>query len=243
MAERWLPIRGYTGYYEVSDQGRICRIRPAQGTKPGHILSPGQMRTGYRVVALSRSPSDHKMFRVCRLVAKAFHGPPPTGRHQVNHKNGIKNDDRAVNLEWMTPQENTRHRFEVLGGCGHQGELHPNAKLNRREVAIIKAMRLAGASCGCIAGQFGISLPGIKQIVSGRTWGFVDAASSIPAAYRVFVGKSPIGEAHHQAKLTVKKVQDIRSSPLTGVELARKYGVTPTLITNVRKRRIWKQVP
>lgn len=46
-----------------------------------------------------------------RLVALAFIGKPPTSKHQVNHKNGVRSDNRPENLEWVTSRENTLHGF------------------------------------------------------------------------------------------------------------------------------------
>lgn len=57
--------------------------------------------------------------RVCRkahrLVALAFLGNPPTSKHQVNHKNGRRGDNRPDNLEWLTHQENVIHGFRKNG--------------------------------------------------------------------------------------------------------------------------------
>ena len=93
--ENWKPIEGYEGYYEVSDLGNIRRIMPAIGTKAGRVLKPSKIpNRGYSVVFLSKNPKDRKAFRVCRLVAKAFIGKPPSFLHETNHKNGITFDDR-----------------------------------------------------------------------------------------------------------------------------------------------------
>lgn len=55
-------------------------------------------------------------------------------------------------------------------------------------------------------------------------------------------GTALLGERHHQAKLTECDVRAIRASSLMGIELARKYGVTPSAITAIRKRRTWAHI-
>lgn len=50
-----------------------------------------------------------------KLVALAFLGEKPIPKHQVNHKNGVRADNRPENLEWVTSRENTIHGFKRGG--------------------------------------------------------------------------------------------------------------------------------
>lgn len=240
--EIWTPIDGYEGFYEVSNLGRIRRISDAIGTFNGRVLSLKVKDGIYRVCCLYRSPSDHKSFRVCRIVAKSFHGEPPSKNSQVNHKNGIKNDDRAENLEWVTPSENVRHRFDVLGIDNPKGENHKNATFTDYQVSIMKALRIAGASNGSIARQFNAKLQAVKAITSNRNWSHVKPIDVIPDGYSVCELPKLKGSNHHQAKITEEDVRYIRSSSDSGANMARKYGITQTAVCNIRKMKTWRHV-
>lgn len=80
-------------------------IRGCRLGKPKNILKVHFDSEGYGYITLSKF-SQTGNFRRCRIVATAFHGPPPFGRGEVDHLNNDPSDDRADNLEWVSREEN-----------------------------------------------------------------------------------------------------------------------------------------
>lgn len=114
MREEWRPIAGYEGLYEVSNLGSVRsldRIVKSKGNGVAKIKGKRLKqiaRTGdYLDVSLSKS-GTHKIIRVHRLVAYAF-CEKPIGCDQVNHKNEVRTDNRACNLEWCTSRYNNNY--------------------------------------------------------------------------------------------------------------------------------------
>src|SRR5574343_443937 len=100
MSEVWRVCASFPNY-EVSDLGRVRRCTPGVNTHVGRIIVGYHDFNGYRCVLLQRE-AGRSTQKVHRLVVEAFVGPIPDGM-QVNHKNGIKDDNRACNLEIATP--------------------------------------------------------------------------------------------------------------------------------------------
>lgn len=106
-AEIWLPVKGYEGRYEVSDQGRVRSLRYLGHVGKVQILKPGNTHGGYLQVPLCRD-SQRKMLRVHRLVAEAFcPNPCPEKFNQVNHIDENKLNNAAQNLEWCDVKYNS----------------------------------------------------------------------------------------------------------------------------------------
>ena len=117
MEEIWKDIEGYEGYYQVSNLGNVKSLsRYKQGVKGTYIskdiiLKPFKNKGGYCLVKLCNN-SIEKSFQVHRLVAIAFL-ENNENKEQVNHKNGIKEDNTLINLEWNTRSENTSHAINT----------------------------------------------------------------------------------------------------------------------------------
>lgn len=117
--EVWKDIPKYNNYM-VSNIGRVkSKDRFVVFTRSGisgkqyhksKILSSSTVKHGYNVVRLSQD-GNMNSFSVHRLVANAFI-PNKDKKLEVNHKNGIKDDNRVENLEWNTKSENTLHAYK-----------------------------------------------------------------------------------------------------------------------------------
>ena len=104
--ERWHKCEVPYTRYEVSNQGRV------RNAHTGLVLRLRKCRSGYFDVLLNYKGQE-KRFYVHSLVATAFVEGWREGL-EVNHKNGVKTDNRAENLEWVTSSENHQHAHDVL---------------------------------------------------------------------------------------------------------------------------------
>lgn len=108
--ERWLPVVGWEGWYQVSDHGHPRSIDRTVQTSAGprryrgRPLRVGTNQNGYRFVVLSR-PGETVTAQVHTLVLTAFVGPRPTGMQGCHGPTG-QGDNHLGNLRWDTPSEN-----------------------------------------------------------------------------------------------------------------------------------------
>lgn len=128
--EEWKDIEGFEGVYQVSSFGRVKSLRRRVSGRSNKTIILRQhlnKNTGYLGVAISKE-SKLKTFDVHRAVAK-YYLPNPNNLPEVNHKKGIKTDNRSIMLEWSTSSDNAKHKF-ALGlqtppWKGKTGKDHP----------------------------------------------------------------------------------------------------------------------
>ncbi len=110
MSETWKTIGDWP--YAISDKGRVMRLTKVHGTRPGKILKPLYLKDGYVSVYFSDGARIRKRKPIHRLVLETFLSPCPPGK-QANHINGIRDDNRLSNLEWVSPSENQIHAYKL----------------------------------------------------------------------------------------------------------------------------------
>ena len=116
--EIWKPVKGYEGFYEASNLGRI------RSSKSKRILSQHMINSGYLSARLRNGKRT-----VHALVALAFLGDRPQGL-VVDHIDHCKTNNRADNLRYITYSENIYRSVRC--------DLNPNKSSRSRGVYLNK---------------------------------------------------------------------------------------------------------
>lgn len=175
-AEEWRFVVGYEGFYEISNKGNL-RALERKGIYQGRWNSKSKMTfrardmkicstpTGYQYAAIKRPNEKSVKHLIHRLVMQAFIGSPSADRFQVNHKNGIKADNRLENLEYCSASENLLHLTHVLkrkiGGAGGR------SKLTKEQAISILSDNRALKEIGA---DYGITLQAVWLLKNKKNW-------------------------------------------------------------------------
>lgn len=116
---KWLPVKNYEGYYEVSESGEVRSVdRVLPVTKQSDRLFKGKVlyqttnvQVGYKQVSLWKDNKGASLY-VHRLVAEAFI-PNLQNKPEVNHIDGNRQNNHISNLEWVTSAENSLHASKI----------------------------------------------------------------------------------------------------------------------------------
>lgn len=166
MIEEWRPVQGWP--YEVSNLGRVRRSGRSHLKTQGRVMKNVSRPDGYKLVRF-RDRGRSLYPRVNRLVAIAFHGPPPAGRNDCRHLDGRPANNRADNLAWGSRAENMADakRHGTLRPFVGIGEKNPRAVLTESKV---RKIRRSSKRHSELAKMFGVTATTISHIRIRRLW-------------------------------------------------------------------------
>lgn len=163
----WRPSPVFPNHYLVSSDGDVYSIASKK------VLKPATDKYGYLYYTLCVN-GERRCVKAHRLIATAFI-PNPYGKPTVNHKNGIKTDNRIGNLEWATNKEQTNdpltlaHMKTVWGNTDYQamgmkrnyGRLPVTVETESGELFHFPSLRSA-------AQTFGFNYGHLSETINGK---------------------------------------------------------------------------
>lgn len=183
MKEIWKDIKDYEGLYQVSNFGRVKSLPRNTNNQynKGLFMKP-RNSFGYLKIQL-RKDKKYKWFFVHRLVAMMFLNNY-NEKLQVNHKNGIKDDNNIKNLEMVTASENQLHSYRILKNIpsmkNHFGKNHISAvKIKQYDKnnnfiktwdSIIEASKELNINASCICNN----CKNRRKSAGGYIWKYAD---------------------------------------------------------------------
>lgn len=181
------------GVLEIDAQGRVWKVKKWRGSAWGHpsvLVDCEAYRAeqqpipkGYLQIQLQHRGGRHvgpKIASAHRIVWRHFKGPIPKDM-AINHKNGVKYDNRPENLELLTHSENVLHSLYVLGNRSKMrygihrmfGNVNPTAKLTPAKVRNIR-MHNKRSDTMRLAKKYGVSASTIRNVRKNLTWTHVE---------------------------------------------------------------------
>lgn len=250
MRQIWRSVQAYPDF-EVSSEG-VVRRKTAHHRTP-HALPAGSivpqweirrpykrkngttLRKRYLCVSLSRRVDGRlraENVLVSRLVCEAFHGAPPSKRHQAAHCNGQSLDNRSDNLRWATPEANQADRNEH--GTDIRGSKHHAAKLRESDVVSIIGELAAGKSDPEVATQFGLATVTVLGIRRGNSWRHVPRPDGFEATF------------NRSAAITREQAEtiiDMLNRGQTHAEITEATGISASPIKRVKAGQLFPDLP
>lgn len=171
MKEIWKDIKGYEGFYQISNLGNVRSLqrKAPSGKSVKQIIRKQSIdKNGYCVVGLNKNKTQ-KTYKVHRLVAIAFIDNPKN-LPEVNHKDEDKTNNNVSNLEWCDAKYNLTYgsRKDMFVGTKNN-----NCKLSEQDVKDIRRLykkRDPKFNSLALGKKYGISHTHILNIIKNKSW-------------------------------------------------------------------------
>lgn len=233
--ERQIFLNGEPTNYTVSNYGDVYTIDKCTGEKKNRKLRKD--KDGYYTVGLYHN-KKYRECRVSRLVANAFVKVPlhlrflyDTESLQVNHKNGVHDDNYYKNLEWTTAKGNIKHAWKHGLVTAKYGDNSPNSKYTNDQIhEVCQLLEYGKVSYKEISEMTDVSYTVVKQIKNRIIWTSISDQYDINKEHRKKRG----------APLTKKKIKRIckyiRKSK-SDKWISEKMSVSTSSVSNIRRRK------
>jgi hypothetical protein len=210
-------IDGTDGKYKITSDGKVISLWNRKGSKE-YVRKPIK-NLGYNIITI-RINGIRLRKKIARLVAHAFI-PNPLGLPQVNHINGIRDDNRIENLEWVTNQQNIIHARNngLLSIC----------KIDMKIADNIRDLYNSGKSLNELRDLYNLSKQNLSFIVRNETW--------INPNYSYKYNNTGI------EKINYKIAEEIRGlyklGGLSHNDISNRYGISRRSVGNIINKKYW----
>lgn len=221
MEKIWKELPESNGTVFVSNDGAIKTERVFTKLARSKVLKQSIDKKGYCRVGVWID-GKIKTLKAHRVVATTFI-PNPENKPQINHKNGIKTDNRVENLEWCTNKENSHHavKMGLFKPSLVRGEQHGHTKTTNEQILEIVKKVKSGAMLKDVANEYGLSRTTLTDIIKGKVWSHITKIKSSKDLRKVL------------SKEDVLKIVAMRKSGMTARSIANHFKIGYTTVSDI----------
>lgn len=171
IAENWLPVSGFEGWYEVSDLGRVRSLMTHSKSnyverRTPLLIAAGKRKDGRGGVRL-RKKDGRRRVGIGVLVLETFRGAAPSGT-ECSHINEDPSDDRLCNLIWESHRDNILRRSPERASTPYRGENNGRAIISDIQALEMAELKRSGVRSVDIAVQYCVCREAVDYNIRNR---------------------------------------------------------------------------